>query len=187
MKKRSSLPDQRFTSWDDLREIPGLGKVMLDSLKTFCLDPAQNLDPLAATHKHPVFMIATQGTLGSTERHVMGADIGHLLTLWTQTSQQKPGKMYQDSGCKHCVAGHDVHDVWQRYLSSQGLTPVRLNKKEENCKVEISDCAFQYPVFFEGTLRGSIDVARIPVACPALFSKRAMRECKHVLDFASKC
>ena len=132
-------------------------------------------------------MIAIQGTPSSTEWHVMGADIGHPLTLWAQTSQQKPGKMYQDRGCCRCVAGYDVHDVWQRYLSSQGLTPARLNKKEElifgTCKVEISDCAFQYPFFFEGTLKGSIDVARIPVACPALFSKRMMRERKHFLDF----
>ena len=98
--------------------------------------------------------------------------------------------MYQDSGCNRCVAGHDVHDTWHRYLDKQGLTPVRLNKKEEfifgNCKVEISDYAFQYPVFFGGTLVGSIDVARIPVACPALFSKRMMVEWKHVLDFAKQ-
>ena len=69
----------------------------------------------------------------------------------------------------------------------QGLTPVQLHKKEEfnfgNCKVDMSDCASQYPVFFEGALEGSVDIARIPVACPALFSKRMMREWKHVLDF----
>ena len=49
-----------------------------------------------------------------------------------------------------------------------------------------SPTAFQYPVFFDGTLVGSIDVARMPVACPALFSKRMMVESKHVLDFAKQ-
>ena len=106
-------------------------RTLLDNLKLFFLDPAHDLNSQTVTSKHSVFMIATRDTSSSTERHVMVADIGHLLTLWTQSSQQKAGKMYQDSGCDRCVAGLDVHDVWQRYLSSQGLAPVRLNKKDE--------------------------------------------------------
>ena len=47
----------------------------------------------------------------------------------------------------------------------------------------MSDCAFQYPAYLDGKLVGSLDIARIPVSCPALFSKPMMREWERVLDF----
>ena len=47
----------------------------------------------------------------------------------------------------------------------------------------MSDCSFNYPVFIKGELVGSIDIARIQADCPALFSKRMMKEWKMTLDF----
>ena len=47
----------------------------------------------------------------------------------------------------------------------------------------MSDCSFNYPVFIKGKLVGSIDIARIQADCPALFSKRMMKEWKMTLDF----
>ena len=117
----------------------------------------------------------------------MNTDLGQLLVLWTQSQDTKPGEMYEDSGCNRCVAGKDVHKTWQRYLAEYGLKAERLDKQEEfvfgNGKSEMSDCAFNYPVFLSGRIVGSIDVARIPVDCPALFSKRMMKTWKMTLDF----
>ena len=92
MLKRNSLPSQRFSNWEDLRSFPGFGNETLRSLKVFCLDPAQGLATTAAD-KHPVLMTDTLDTLPSHDRHMMAADVGQLLTLWTQTNQHKPGKM----------------------------------------------------------------------------------------------
>ena len=65
-----------------------------------------------------------------------------------------------------------------------------MDKQEEfifgNAKVETSTCAWQYPVYFEGKLVGAVDIADIPVSCPALWSKRMMKEWSHVLDFADQ-
>ena len=47
----------------------------------------------------------------------------------------------------------------------------------------MSDCAFEYPVFFDNELCGSLDMARIGVRCPALYSNGMMKTWKHVLDF----
>ena len=47
----------------------------------------------------------------------------------------------------------------------------------------MSDCAFEYPVFFDNELCGSLDMARIGVRCPALYSNGMMETWKHVLDF----
>ena len=95
--------------------------------------------------------------------------------------------MYQDSGCNRCVAGPDVHKEMHEFLAAYGIVPVQLNKQEEfifgNSQVEMSDCAFQYPVFLDGKLRGAIDIARIPVPCPGFYSKRMMKMWKHRLDF----
>ena len=110
-----------------------------------------------------------------------------LLTLLAHSTGKSAGDMYQDSGCNRRVAGPDAHDQMHQFLEPFGIFPVKLNKQEEfiigNNQVEMSDCAFQYPVFFDGKLVGSIDIARIPVPCPALYSKRMMKLWKHVLDF----
>ena len=180
--KRNSLPGKRFSSWTDLSNIPGLGVVMLQSMKVFCRDPAE-----CPPNPHHVLAVNTQDIQGDVNRHHMSPDLDRLLTLWTKANEYKPGKMYQDSGCNRCVAGHDVHEAWQAYLAEKGLRPVKISKQEEfifgNGKVEMSDCAFQYPAYLDGKLVGSLDIARIPVSCPALFSKRMMREWEHVLDF----
>ena len=52
-----------------------------------------------------------------------------------------------------------------------------------NNQVEMSDCSFSYPVFLDGKLVGAIDIARLPVPCPGLYSKKMMKQWKHVLDF----
>ena len=69
-------------------------------------------------------------------------------------------------------------------------TQEKLDKQEEfvfgNGKSEMSDCAFSYPVFLDGKIVGSIDIAQIPVDCPALFSKRMMKEWHMLLDFAKQ-
>ena len=41
-------------------------------------------------------------------------------------------------------------------------------------------------MFLDGKIVGSIDVARIPVDCPALFSKRMMKEWEMLLDFCKQ-
>ena len=51
----------------------------------------------------------------------------------------------------------------------------------------MSDCAFSYPIFLGGEFKGSIDIARINADCPALFSKKMMREWKISLDFEKQC
>ena len=110
-----------------------------------------------------------------------------LLTLWTQSSKVSPGEMYQDSGCARSCGGPEVHAKMHSFLEPYGIIPIQLNKQEEfifgNNQVEMSDCAFQYPVYFNGKLVGAIDIARLPVPCPALYSKRMMKQWKHVLDF----
>lgn len=110
-----------------------------------------------------------------------------LLTLWAKTRSGNPGEMYQDSGCNRCVGGPEVHDAMQEFLKPYGIIPIRLDKREEfifgNNQVEFSDCAFVYPVFLDGILRGSIDIARIPASCPALYSKGMMKQWRHKLDF----
>ena len=99
--------------------------------------------------------------------------------------------MYEDSGCNRCVAGKEVHKKWQRYLAEFGLQAVKLEKTEEfvfgNGQVEMSDCAYSYPIFLGGEFKGSIDIARINADCPPLFSKKMMKEWKITLDFEQQC
>ena len=99
--------------------------------------------------------------------------------------------MYEDSGCNRCVAGKEVHKKWHKYLANVGLKPIKLEKQEEfifgNGQIEMSDCAFSYPIFLGGEFKGSIDIARINADCPALFSKKMMREWKISLDFEKQC
>ena len=96
-----------------------------------------------------------------------------LLTLWTNAAVKRAGDMYQDSGCFRNVGGPDVPEQMHEFLKPYGIVPVRIDKQEEfifgNNQVEMSDCSFEYPVFLNQRLVGSIDIARIPVPCPALF------------------
>ena len=68
---------------------------------------------------------------------------------------------------------------------------MKLEKQEEfvfgNGQVEMSDCAYSYPIFLGGEFKGSMDIARINADCPALFSKKMMIEWKISLDFEKKC
>ena len=145
----------------------------------------QTLAPPVPSGGYPVLMVNTVEP--PMEKHHVGSELGQSLVLWTQTQDAKAGEMYEDSGCNRCVAGHDVHETWQKYLSQRGLRAERLEKQEEfvfgNGKTEMSDCSFNYPVFIKGKLVGSIDIARIQADCPALFSKRMMKEWKMTLDF----
>ena len=110
-----------------------------------------------------------------------------LMTLLAQATEKRAGDMYQDSGCNRCVAGPFAHEQMHQFLAPYGIIPVKLHKQEEfifgNNQVEMSNCAFQYPVFFDGKLVGSIDIVRSPVPCPALYSKRMIKLWEHVLDF----
>lgn len=124
----------------------------------------------------------------SDERpHVIGLLPPQLVVMFTESSEHFPGEMYQDSGCARSCGGPEVHARMHAFLDKYGITPVQVFKKEEfifgNNQVEWSDCSFQYPVFFNGVLRGAIDIARLPVSCPALYSKRMMKQWKHILDF----
>ena len=110
-----------------------------------------------------------------------------LLMLWTQSAGIKPGELYQDSGCARSCGGPEVHLQMHEYLKKYGLVPIQVNKQEEfifgNNQVEMSDCSFIYPVYLGGKLRGAVDIARLPVPCPGLYSKKMMKQWKHVLDF----
>ena len=59
-------------------------------------------------------------------------------------------------------------------LASLGLKPLVIMKQEEfifgDGKVDASDCAFIYPALLDGQFKGTIDMARVQVPCPALFS-----------------
>ena len=109
-----------------------------------------------------------------------------LMTLWTRDTRS-PGEMYQDSGCARSCAGPEVHEAMHRFLAQYGIVPVQIFKREEflfgDNKVETSDCSFQYPMFLNKRLTGAIDIARLPVPCPGLYSKQMMIQLKHVLDF----
>ena len=185
--KRNSLPQQQFTSWDQLQTIPGIGNATLVSLKTFCKNPEDTPipSPPSATEgspPHPVLMTTRQ----EHPKHRI-PDALHQLVAYYMQSKATAGDMYQDSGCNRCVGGHEVHETWQKYLATKGLKPVMIPKQEEflfgNNQTEMSDCAFEYPVFFDNELCGSLDMARIGVRCPALYSNGMMKTWKHVLDF----
>ena len=119
--------------------------------------------------------------------HVVPTLPPQLMTMWTQATGIKPGEMYQDSGCARSCAGPDVHRRMHEFLLGYSIEPIQLNKQEEfifgNNQVEMSDCSFIYPVFLDHRLVGAIDIARLPVPCPGLYSKKMMRQWKHVLDF----
>ena len=199
--KRTTLPGQRFSSSDDLSRIPGVGVTILRMMKTFCLDPSTST---TEERRQPVLDTSGTTAAGPTpapqpgghailmvesgeQAHYVPRLPPQLLTLWTQSKKASPGDMYQDSGCARSCAGPEVHQRMHSFLEPYGITPVQILKQEEfifgNNQVEMSDCSFQYPVFFNGHLVGAIDIARLPVPCPALYSKRMMKQWKHVLDF----
>ena len=208
--KRSNLPGQRFTSWDQLLEVPGIGSVILKTMKVFCMDPATS--PTQERQQPTMGTSSTSGNplptpTGSPE--VLGPGDSNpvlmvgcptedspyyipelpikLMTLWTQTAGIRPGELYQDSGCARSCAGPDVHTKMHDFLKPYGIVPIQVNKQEEfifgNNQVEMSDCSFIYPVYLNGKLQGAIDIARLPVPCPGLYSKKMMKQWKHVLDF----
>ena len=98
--------------------------------------------------------------------------------------------MYEDSGCNRCVAGREVHKKLHTYLVNVGLKPIKLESFNSSfLGMDKSKCpiAFSYPIFLGGEFKGSIDIARINADCPALFSKKTMREWKISLDFEKQC
>ena len=201
IQKRNSLPAQRFMCWNDLLEVPGIGPVVLQCMKVYCKDPAASSDILREqpTAGLPTTLgpASSASASGANQVLMVGSNTAdqffvpnlpqQLMVLWTKTRAKRAGEMYQDSGCNRCVAGPDVHKEMHEFLAAYGIVPVQLNKQEEfifgNNQVEMSDCAFQYVVFLDGKLRGAIDIARIPVPCPGLYSKRMMKMWKYRLDF----
>ena len=212
--KRNNLPGQRFTSWDDIKSIQGIGSVILESMKVFCMDPATSTavlpqQPVADTsgtaassgsQGNTVLVVGSSTDLSTPVRtsplisspamampYVVPALPPQLMTMWTQSTGIKPGEMYQDSGCARSCAGPDVHRRMHEFLQGYNIEPVQVNKQEEfifgNNQVEMSDCSFIYPVFLDEKLVGAIDIARLPVPCPGLYSKKMMKQWKHVLDF----
>ena len=101
------------------------------------------------------------------------------LVLVCKTERQ-PGQMWFDTGCRRCVSGPEDHQKMQDKLASIGLQPLRINKQEEfvfgNAKTSTSDCSFLYPAFLKGRFVGLIDIARVPVQCPALFSLKMAKK-----------
>ena len=133
--------------------------------------------------------MSTPHSAAALEQHFL-KPLYQLCVLWTQSEKFKAGEMYQDSGCNRCIAGEQIHERWQKYLLQYGIRPIRVEKQEEfvfgNNEVEMSTCAWTYPVFLEGRAVGVIDIASVKVPCPALWSKRMMNEWKIILDFEKK-
>ena len=86
------MPGQKFRSWDDVKEIAGLGKIMLEAMKVFCYDPARgpsaSQPPTSGTGNFVLMVQAPE-----VEKHVMHTDLGQLMVLWTQSQKTKPGQM----------------------------------------------------------------------------------------------
>ena len=102
-----------------------------------------------------------------------------------------PGQMWFDTGCRRCVSGPEDHKKLQAALAKVGLKPMIIYKQEEfifgDAKTATSDCAFVYPTFQNGKFSGVLDIARVPVPCPALFSLEAAKNWKCLTDHASEC
>ena len=119
--KRNNLPGQRYTSWEQLHNIAGLGATMLESMKCFCHDPSTRPGPVP-DQVGPQSVAAASSSSGTKGNHVLMVgqnSVGHLsplLTLWTQSGGMQPGDVYQDSGCSRCVGGHETHVRWQKWL-----------------------------------------------------------------------
>ena len=84
-----------------------------------------------------------------------------LMTLWMQSAGILPGELYQDSGCARSCGGPEVHAKMHAFLKPYGIIPIQINKQEEfifgNNQVEMSDCAFIYPVYLDGKLVHVLD------------------------------
>ena len=95
-----------------------------------------------------------------------------------------------DSGCFRCIAGKRTHAKMKAHLKQYGLKPLEMNKVEEfvfgNCKTELSDKNFMYPVFFQGILCDVVDFARINPECPPLLSKGKMKSWEVLMDFGEQ-
>ena len=65
INKRNNLPNQRFTSWDELATINGIGETIMDQLKVFCIDPATSPAP----PQHPTLMMSTREK-AAQEEHI---------------------------------------------------------------------------------------------------------------------
>ena len=103
---------------------------------------------------------------------------------------RRPGQLWFDTGCRRCVGGPEVHFRIQTALSKVGLLPMRIDKQEEfifgDAKTSTSDCAFLYPSFLNGRFSGLVDMARVPVPCPGLFSLKQAKKWQCVTDHAKE-
>ena len=87
---------------------------------------------------------------------------------------KKAGRLWFDTGCRRCVSGPQDHEKMTKALALVGLKPLKVEKREQfifgDAKTAESDCAFAYPAFQNNLFAGLIDIARVPVPCPGLFS-----------------
>ena len=78
------------------------------------------------------------------------------------------------------MSGPEDHAKIQAELKKIGLMPMVIRKREEfifgDAKTAVSDCAFLYPAFLNGKFVSCIDIARVPVACPGLFSLKMAKK-----------
>ena len=97
---------------------------------------------------------------------------------------KKAGRLWFDTGCRRCVSGPEDHSLMESYLRKFNLKPMIVNKQEEfifgDGEVKQSDCALAYPSFLDGKFSGAVDIARVQVPCPGLFSLKMAKkwECK---------
>ena len=101
-----------------------------------------------------------------------------------------PGQLWFDTGCRRCVAGPEDHLKIRAELAKIGLKPMVINKQEEfifgDAKTATSDLAFVYPSFQNGKFSGVMDMARVPVPCPGLFSLDLAKLWECITDHANE-
>jgi hypothetical protein len=97
-----------------------------------------------------------------------------------------PGYLWFDTGCRRCVSGHEEHKRMTEELARIGLKPVKVMKQEQfifgDAKTATSDCAFAYPSFQNSRFAGLMDIARVPVPCPGLFSLKMAKRWRCITD-----
>jgi len=135
--------------------------------------------------------------VGTGEQEVVGSDSAidlkspvqfevpeHLTLICKDT--KPPGYLWFDTGCRRCVSGHEEHQRMTEALARIGLKPVKVMKQEQfifgDAKTATSDCAFAYPSFQNSRFAGLMDIARVPVPCPGLFSLKMAKRWRCITD-----
>ena len=105
-------------------------------------------------------------------------------------NRKLPGHLWFDTGCRRCVSGPDDHTLMVDALAKIGLKPIQVMKQEQfifgDAKTATSDCAFAYPAFQNNAFAGLIDIARVHVPCPGLFSLKMAKRWQCITDHAGQ-